>query len=58
MHVGTSPVCLKRQEKNSRVHTLGLGVLPPTDATTNILVRDAHANVCISNVLGQDASLQ
>ena len=26
IHVGTTPVCLKRQEKNSRVHTLGLGV--------------------------------
>ena len=42
IHVGTTPVCLKRQEKNSRVHTLGLGVLPPTGATANLLVRGAH----------------
>ena len=42
IHVGTTPVCLKRQEKNSRVHTLGLGVLPPTGAGANLLVRGAH----------------
>ena len=43
IHVGTTPVCLKRQEKNSRVHTLELGVLPPTGATANLLVRGAHS---------------
>ena len=42
IHVGTTPVCLKHQEKNSRVHTLGLGVLVSTGATTNILVSGAH----------------
>ena len=28
--------------KSPACHTLGLGVLPPTGATTNILVRGAH----------------
>ena len=40
--MGTTPVCLKRQEQNSSVHTLGLGVPHPTGATANILVRCAH----------------
>ena len=67
IHVGTTPVCLKRQEKNSRVHTstLGLGVLPPTGATANLLVRGAHrqrlhlkrSGTLRSAALGQDASL-
>ena len=53
IHVGTMPVCLKREEKNSTqkkthvckspaCYTLGLGVLPPTCATANILVRCAQ----------------
>ena len=53
IHVGTTPVCLKRQEKNSRVHTLGLGVLPPTGATANIWYAARIANVCTSNVLAR-----
>ena len=40
------------------MHKLGLGVLPPTGATTNILVfwyAARFANVCISNVLASGA---